>query len=94
MSVHLYDIHPRSSVHNRITTTIIAPTPLVAANFIILGKVIDKLGRQYSRLKPMWCKLLCEEMAVSTYTNVKIFTDTIIFCTFVRFVQLDCYLPR
>ncbi|KDQ58324.1 hypothetical protein JAAARDRAFT_176226 [Jaapia argillacea MUCL 33604] len=38
----------------QITTTIIAPTPLVAANFIILGKIIRRLGPQYSRLSPMW----------------------------------------
>ncbi|KDQ59799.1 hypothetical protein JAAARDRAFT_175339 [Jaapia argillacea MUCL 33604] len=38
----------------QITTTIIAPTPLVAANFIILGRIIQRLGSQYSRLSPMW----------------------------------------
>ncbi|KDQ63571.1 hypothetical protein JAAARDRAFT_29591 [Jaapia argillacea MUCL 33604] len=38
----------------QITTTIIAPTPLVAANFIILGKIIRRLGSQYSRLSPKW----------------------------------------
>ncbi|KIJ21776.1 hypothetical protein PAXINDRAFT_95276 [Paxillus involutus ATCC 200175] len=32
--------------------TILAPTPLVAANFIILGKIITQLGTQYSRLSP------------------------------------------
>ncbi|KIJ68477.1 hypothetical protein HYDPIDRAFT_106676 [Hydnomerulius pinastri MD-312] len=32
--------------------TILAPTPLVAANFIILGKIITRLGPQYSRLSP------------------------------------------
>ncbi|TFK53021.1 RTA1-domain-containing protein [Heliocybe sulcata] len=34
----------------QITATIIAPTPLVAANFVILGKIIERLGSQYSRL--------------------------------------------
>ncbi|KZP31384.1 RTA1-like protein [Athelia psychrophila] len=38
----------------QITTTIIAPTPLVAANFLILGAVIRRLGVQYSRLSPKW----------------------------------------
>ncbi|KAI0094861.1 RTA1-domain-containing protein [Irpex rosettiformis] len=38
----------------QITTTIIAPTPLVAANFVILGEIIARLGPQYSRLSPMW----------------------------------------
>ncbi|KAF7985359.1 hypothetical protein HWV62_6585 [Athelia sp. TMB] len=37
----------------RITTTIIAPTPLVAANFIILGEIIRRLGPRYSRMSPM-----------------------------------------
>jgi hypothetical protein len=37
--------------------TILAPTPLVAANFIILGKIITQLGTQYSRLSPKLCKL-------------------------------------
>jgi len=36
----------------QITTTIIAPTPLVAANFIILGRIVSILGAQYSRLTP------------------------------------------
>ncbi|KAH9961118.1 RTA1-like protein, partial [Russula dissimulans] len=33
-------------------TLVIAPTPLVAANFIILGRIIRRLGPQYSRLSP------------------------------------------
>ncbi|KAF8873935.1 RTA1-like protein [Infundibulicybe gibba] len=36
----------------QITATIIAPTPLVAANFIILGRIIRRLGPSYSRLSP------------------------------------------
>ncbi|KAG1729969.1 RTA1 like protein-domain-containing protein [Suillus paluster] len=40
--------------------TIIAPTPLVAANFIILGKVIGQLGPQFSRLTPkMYTIVFC-----------------------------------
>ncbi|KAF8496745.1 RTA1-like protein [Russula emetica] len=31
---------------------VIAPTPLVAANFILLGLIIRRLGPQYSRLTP------------------------------------------
>ncbi|KAF8991638.1 RTA1-like protein [Cyathus striatus] len=38
----------------QISTTIIAPTPLVAANFVILGRLITRLGPQYSRLSPKW----------------------------------------
>ncbi|KAI0303342.1 RTA1 like protein-domain-containing protein [Multifurca ochricompacta] len=33
-------------------TLVIAPTPLVAANFILLGRIIRRLGPQYSRLTP------------------------------------------
>lgn len=38
----------------QITATILAPTPLVAANFIILGRIIARLGPTYSRLSPKW----------------------------------------
>ncbi|TFY66736.1 hypothetical protein EVG20_g4352 [Dentipellis fragilis] len=34
------------------TATIIGPTPLLATNFIILGRLIGRLGPQYSRLPP------------------------------------------
>ncbi|KAJ8589214.1 hypothetical protein M405DRAFT_842020 [Rhizopogon salebrosus TDB-379] len=36
----------------RLVGTIIAPTPLAAANFIILGEIINQLGLQFSRLTP------------------------------------------
>jgi len=36
----------------QITTTIIAPTPLLAANFIIFAQLTRLLGVQYSRLSP------------------------------------------
>ncbi|KAG1888849.1 RTA-like protein, partial [Suillus subluteus] len=46
--------NPRLLTHYemQIVGTIIAPTPLVAANFIILGKVITQIGSQYSCLTP------------------------------------------
>jgi len=37
-----------------IVATLIAPTPLAAANFVILGKIIGQLGSRYSRLSPRW----------------------------------------
>jgi len=44
----------------QITTTIIAPTFLIAANFIILGRLIRNIGTQYSRLKPnMYAIVFC-----------------------------------
>ncbi|KAJ7748291.1 RTA1 like protein-domain-containing protein [Mycena maculata] len=36
----------------QIICTIIGPTPLAAANFIILGHIITRLGPMYSRLSP------------------------------------------
>ena len=36
---------------------ILAPIPLVAASFIILGQIIRRLGQQYSRLNAKWCTL-------------------------------------
>ncbi|KAJ6496238.1 RTA1-like protein [Mycena sanguinolenta] len=38
----------------QISSTIIAPTPLLAATFVIMARVIDQLGTSYSRLTPMW----------------------------------------
>lgn len=40
---------------SRICSTIIAPTPLLAVNFVVLGILIGYLGPQYSRLSPGWC---------------------------------------
>lgn len=40
--------------------TVIAPTPLLAANFIVLGGLIDQLGPQFSRLHPyMYTVVFC-----------------------------------
>ncbi|KAJ6552974.1 RTA1 like protein-domain-containing protein [Mycena capillaripes] len=36
----------------QITTTIISPTPLIAVNFILLSRIIARLGPAYSRLTP------------------------------------------
>ena len=40
----------------RISATMLAPTPLLAANFMIFGEVIKRLGISNSRLTPRWCK--------------------------------------
>ncbi|KAJ7690839.1 RTA1 like protein-domain-containing protein [Mycena rosella] len=37
-----------------ITSTIIAPTPLLAASFIIFSRMIQQLGQSYSLLTPRW----------------------------------------
>ncbi len=41
---------------HRAVNLVVAPTPLVAANFILLGRIIRRLGPQYSRLTPRRCK--------------------------------------
>ncbi|KAJ7483579.1 RTA1 like protein-domain-containing protein [Mycena latifolia] len=38
----------------QITTTIISPTPLIAVNFILLSRIVQRLGVCYSRLAPRW----------------------------------------
>jgi len=38
----------------QIVSTIIAPTPLVGANFILLGRIIMVLGPRYSRISARW----------------------------------------
>ncbi|KAJ7464071.1 RTA1 like protein-domain-containing protein [Mycena latifolia] len=47
-------ISPRifKSFEMQIVCTIMGPTPLAAANFIILGRIINALGPAYSRLSP------------------------------------------
>lgn len=42
----------------QISTTIIAPTPLIAANFMILGRLIRRLGPEFSRLNDKWYLIL------------------------------------
>ncbi|KIM37554.1 hypothetical protein M413DRAFT_448364 [Hebeloma cylindrosporum] len=41
-----------------ITCTIVAPTPLLAVNFVVLGEIIHRLGAQYSRLSPKWYTII------------------------------------
>lgn len=55
LHLHLSQQSDHGGSRYRITTTIIAPTPLVAANFLVLGELIKRLGPQYSRLRPAWC---------------------------------------
>ncbi|KAJ7121656.1 RTA1 like protein-domain-containing protein [Mycena epipterygia] len=38
----------------QITTTIISPTPLIAVSFILLGRIVERLGASYSRINPKW----------------------------------------
>ncbi|KAJ7780048.1 RTA1-domain-containing protein [Mycena maculata] len=38
----------------QISTTVLSPTPLLAANFIILSRIVQELGTMYSLLTPQW----------------------------------------
>ncbi|KAJ7732672.1 RTA1-domain-containing protein [Mycena metata] len=38
----------------QITTTIISPTPLIAVNFILLSRMVERLGIQYSFVSARW----------------------------------------
>ncbi|KAJ6481037.1 RTA1-like protein [Mycena sanguinolenta] len=42
----------------QITTTIISPTPLIAVNFILLSRIVTRLGPCYARLTPRWYTIL------------------------------------
>lgn len=42
----------------RTSLLVLAPTPLLAANFVIFGRLIRRLGQSYSRLKPRRCESL------------------------------------
>ncbi|EPT05677.1 hypothetical protein FOMPIDRAFT_87149 [Fomitopsis schrenkii] len=45
-----HDVLSDTAFSIQFVCTVIGPTPLIAANFIILGHVIRRLGQQYSRL--------------------------------------------
>ncbi|KAJ8489800.1 hypothetical protein ONZ51_g2711 [Trametes cubensis] len=42
----------------QLCVTIIAPSPLVAALFILFGRISERLGAQYGRLSPMWYSVI------------------------------------
>ncbi|KAJ7268620.1 RTA1-like protein, partial [Mycena rebaudengoi] len=51
----------------QITTTIISPTPLLAANFILLSRLGQRLGVSYFWLPPMWYTIIfltCDNVAL------------------------------
>ncbi|KAJ7171093.1 RTA1 like protein-domain-containing protein [Mycena filopes] len=51
----------------QISTIILAPTPLLAASFIIAARVMERLGPMYSRLTPKWYTILflpCDSIAL------------------------------
>ncbi|KAF7342311.1 hypothetical protein MVEN_01819500 [Mycena venus] len=51
----------------QITSTIIAPTPLIAVNFILLSWIVTRLGPCYARLTPIWYTVIfvsCDILAL------------------------------
>lgn len=52
----------------QITSTIISPTFMSAANFTILGLIIRRLGVQYSRLSPAWYLIIFVTLDVAALT--------------------------
>ncbi|KAJ6613511.1 RTA1-like protein, partial [Mycena sp. CBHHK59/15] len=52
----------------QISATILAPTPLLAVNFIILSRLIHRLGVAYSWLSPIWYTIIflsCDFIALA-----------------------------
>jgi RTA1 like protein len=64
----------------RVTTLVVAPTLLVAANFILLGRVIRRLGPQYSRLTPKLCESHIQFSLIRIGLNVDIDAIVFLFC--------------
>jgi len=62
-----YNVLASTAYTMQIVCTIIGPTPLIAANFVILGHVIRRLGQQYSRLSARWYTIIfvsCDVIAL------------------------------
>ncbi|KZT70110.1 RTA1-domain-containing protein [Daedalea quercina L-15889] len=53
-----YNVLANVAFSMQIICTIIGPTPLIAANFVILGHIIRRLGQQYSRLSARWYTII------------------------------------
>lgn len=65
----------------RIVSTIIAPTPLIAVNFILLSWIVTRLGPCYARLSPRRCKPeLCDDRMYAERDS----PDAVVFVTCVR----------
>ncbi|KAI0729814.1 RTA1 like protein-domain-containing protein [Fomitopsis betulina] len=53
-----YDVMQNTAFSIQIICTIIGPTPLIAANFVVLGHIIRRLGQRYSRLNARWYTII------------------------------------
>ncbi|KAK0475729.1 RTA1-like protein [Armillaria novae-zelandiae] len=60
-----------SSYSPKLLRLFLAPTPLVAANFVILGVLIKRLGSAYSRLTPrMFCFCILNPLTTIVYRRM------------------------
>jgi hypothetical protein len=77
---YCYKNIPRYSqvLRTRLVVTILAPTPMLAANFILLGHIVPRLGTSYSRIAPRLCELLLPGNIIQISSGA--FLDGIIFC--------------
>ncbi|KAJ6597470.1 RTA1-domain-containing protein [Mycena vulgaris] len=63
-------LSPRASIPFtiQISATIISPTPLLAVNFILLSKIVGRLGPSYLWLPPRWSSIIflaCDSIALT-----------------------------
>ncbi|KAH8832017.1 RTA1-like protein [Flagelloscypha sp. PMI_526] len=64
-----YNMSNRLPFKLQLVFTIVAPTPLLAVNFVVVGRLIRLLGPQYSRLSPRWYTIVfltCDVTALLT----------------------------
>jgi hypothetical protein len=61
----VWNVYADRESRDRMSTTILAPTPFIAANFIILGRITQRLGPQYCRLTFKHCEWFCLKGRVS-----------------------------
>ena len=50
---------------------IVAPTPLLAANFVMMGRIVRRLGVKYSRLSPRLCSHEVQRLTVRVSHQVQ-----------------------
>ncbi|KAJ2914177.1 hypothetical protein MD484_g6241, partial [Candolleomyces efflorescens] len=53
-----YDVSNMTAYQIQALCTVLGPTPLLAVNFVIFGRVIERLGTCYSRLTPRYYTII------------------------------------
>ncbi|RXW23951.1 hypothetical protein EST38_g1927 [Candolleomyces aberdarensis] len=65
-----YDVMNMTAYQIQALCTVLGPTPLLAANFIIFGKIIEQLGTCYSRLTPKYYTIIfCSSDIISLFVQ-------------------------